>query len=226
MFTTTWKSKCNWGSPPSLSWQGRGVNNLLCNSASLLAAGRSPVVDYWDNRATPNHQVVQRETGDIQQAPSHVATFYVMAARGEAGVAPAQQLITRDFSRTLVDMITAEGRDLEVGLTTAEVVKGEPYTAEWSAQRPILHKFFVQHAAAIEAHMAEHYWPLSHRDTRVVDKVMLCTCEELGLHAECEHIVVVLALTGCGLDLHELPAQRKRGRPIKDASFPSKGRKL
>ena len=62
LFSDSRSTKFSWGTTPEFSAYPKHVNDHLSNSASLRAAGRSCAVDFWDQRAKPNHVYMVRDT--------------------------------------------------------------------------------------------------------------------------------------------------------------------
>ena len=225
LFRDVWCARYSWGQTRRWSMHPPAFNPHLFNSHTLRVFGRSPARDYWEHRATPNYAKCSRtETlapaggveGSTPRAPTPT-TFWVMRGRRCGDAMPARELVTGSAAEGVVNLIRNDGHALRASLQEAGIVTGSPHDLAWAVSVLQLRQALTGYAVVMVGGFVDAYWSRSRtwdRTERLT--TLVCTCPEYSHHAQCEHIIFVLALQGdprC--DLRNVPLARKTGRPPK-----------
>ena len=196
LFRETWSSQFAWGTSRSWTLYPRAWSSVFVHGQQLRATKRSPAVDYWQHRQTPNYHHVVHETAPVDLAPAHTTTFWVMRAAPVGVTLPAEAIVDKPTADTIVGLIMSEGATLTARLVEAGVVSGGPGDDECTVDAEMLRKCFHDHAVVMEGQLIDSYWPRMRKGTLEHAPATVCTCWSYMLYAECEHVVFVHALPG------------------------------
>ena len=129
---------------------------------------------------------------------------------------PADAVISKEFGAAFANLIANEGDELASWLTKSGIIKQEG--AKRHLNIDALRAHFGFHCAVMAGHLPNSSWPRQRRKTELRIPSMVCTCVEFLMHADCEHILYVKALTDetMAAELQQIPVLRKRGRKRKE----------
>ncbi len=211
IYSEVWAKEFAWGKPSRFDMRPAEVNSMLLSSPVLHRLNRSTAVDFWDSRALPNFQHVQRGTGATRDAPAHVSDFWVMQCFGHDGVAPASQKVERKAAELVCDLICATGPELSERLTTSGIVAAPPSAWTCHLNVPLLEEVFGRRAVVIRGEIVNRYWPRLRRQMTQEERAAsyLCSCQAFGAYYECEHRLFVRCLRDDGINLAHLPVRRR-----------------
>lgn len=216
LFKEDWAKRFAWDEEKAfVTWPAISAEALF-NSQSLRSAGRSPAVDFWANReprlcGNRNYRQVYIRTGEPTSASLEgMTTFWVLQSKSYQKLPPADAVVTKEVAEIVANLIASEGPALGKWLLKAGIVKDDELDV---AQ---LQKYLQRYCAVLEGHLVQASWPRVHRKLKKAVPGKLCTCHEFCLHADCEHVLYVKALTGDPTaNLQNIPTQRPRGRKRK-----------
>ena len=222
IYRNDWCQKFCWSEQRSfMTWPERSAEALF-NSDSLRSSGRSPAVDFWQERGkrlcgqTNYFQAYIRTDGQKNSVdPSGITTFWILRSAKLNGVMPADAVISKEFGTAFANLIATEGDELASWLAKSGIIKHEETKRDLNIDA--LRTYFGFHCAVMVGHLPNSSWPRQRRKTELRIPSMVCTCVEFLMHAECEHIVYVQALTDetRARELQQVPVLRKKGRKRK-----------
>ena len=190
-----WAEQGAWATNDPLEQECETTDEALLNGASVRAAGRSPAVDYWDARATPNHHV-------------HIIDDDLVVV---AVASLARELVNAEVATTGARLLFAGGLELEEQLVAAGILQRvvEGTAAHLSFRLSAYNVHYGKLKYVVVPRRSAH--PSGFAGC-------LCTCLAFGLHARCEHVYFVQAMDvptrASTRNLHEEPRERPRGRPL------------
>lgn len=224
LYKDDWAQKFQWEQKRTfMTWPEKSAA-VLYNSEALRSAGRSPAADFWNERekklcGNRNYfQIWVRTDGQKASAdPAGVTTFWVLRARKYKDVQPAAAVITKDVATIVANLIAAEGEELARWLEKSGLVTSDQGTRVLDSDR--LRNLFFFHCVVMEGHLPNSCWARRRAKLRDIWPTRLCTCQEFLMHADCEHIIYVKALTDEkeAAALAKVPLMRQRGRKRKTA---------
>ena len=217
LFRDEWADKFAWEEEKAfVTWPTRSAEALF-NSQSLRSAGRSPAVDFWQNRelrlcGNRNYREVYIRTGEPTGTDREgITTFWVLQSRTYQKMAAAEAIVPKDVAEIVANLIASEGAQLAKWLLKAGIVSDDK-----ELNLAQLDKYLQRHCAVMEGHLVQAVWPRAQKKLKKVAPAKLCTCREFLLHADCEHVLYIKALQNDPTaNLQNIPVQRPRGRKRK-----------
>ena len=231
IFRNDFEERYAWGSACDYFTSRSEESEALYNSQALRSAGRSPAVDFWQNRELRlcgghNYRKIHRRThGEETDGWNGMTTFHILRTQKLKEIAAAEAVIDKEVANNIVKLLTSQGPKLqkaiyETGIATKQQDKPHPLLDMSS-----LEKYFKFHCVVIDGHLAETLWANVHKKlTPSRGPTTLCSCHAFSLHGNCEHVIYVKALNKVddyATKLSEVPIVRPKGRKRKTAATPN-----
>ena len=133
---------------------------LICSAVHWNPAGRSPAVNFRKHNAAGNYVQKGVTTGVPNDGEDMgVTTLYVMRAIKVGSVHPAKAVVTGEVASHVVQLVWAEGPELEKALQVTGTVTGSRETGDWRVYVEQLERYLVQHCVVITGQLGKAYWP-------------------------------------------------------------------
>ena len=225
LYEEDWATKFAWQDARVFqTWPQHPAQELL-NGQALRTAGRSPAVDFFNERAPKLcgncnyfklHWRTDAKTTDAS-GQEGTTVFYVMRCSQINDLPPAKATITKETAQAIVGLIVKDGAPLKEHMLRLDILRSE--NGVQSLNLPMLDTYMNKHCCVMMGHLPDSCWPRLRRKLQTPMPSTVCTCIEFLLHANCEHVVFVKALRGDGgVDLRGIPVVRPPGRKRKSAN--------
>ena len=122
MYNDSWQKVFSWGEACSFDHFPTSYDEGLLNGGTLRTNGRSPAVDFWQQRGKGNYQQIMRQTGKYDECDLGQTTFYVMRKETVGKEAAARACIEADLAKSVVDLISQEGKSLQRTLAALGII--------------------------------------------------------------------------------------------------------
>ena len=161
LFRDGWSEKFAWSEARVFqTWPQCPAQELL-NGQALRTAGRSPAVDFWNNREPKlcgfrNYYKFHRRTDSTTTNASGqegITTFYVMRCLEKKDLAPVQATVTKEQAEMIAGLISLEGAALRAQLTQAGILTTSEHGPDLDVDA--LKHWFCDHCCVMEGAPAE-----------------------------------------------------------------------
>ena len=131
-------------------------------------------------------------------------------------VMPPNACIEETFANDVVDLVLAEGKNLEDKLRALRLASWDEDPAKCYVDLAVVQKYLTDHCVVMTGGLVNTYWPLYRSKSKERKEHYIRTCLCYVQHAECEHQYFTMAVEpGDGPNLRDAPDVSRRGRKRK-----------